>query len=815
MDSLPAIADTGRGSPTGCVFYDHFTFPRKYQGSLFLADWSEGRILAVHLKPDGATYKAETEVFLEGQPLNVTDLEVGPDGGLYFVTGGRGTGGGVYRVQWKGNVPESVRDLGTGISPVIRQPQLQSAWGRQQIANMKTKVGEDWGPYMIGGARSTVNPTRYRIRAMQLMQLYGPNPPIALLLELSKDKNEVVRANAVKWMGIYSDEDTHNRLIELLDDSDRTVRRKACESLVRSGQTAPIEALANMLGSDDRFEAWAARRLLERNDPKSLRQTVLTSDKTRVFNRGALALLIAQPSSENALDVLRRASRRMTRFVSDRDFIDMLRLMQIAVMQGDVAPDRLTPLRDQLAEEFPAGSPKMNRELIRLLAYLQASSILDRYIAYLDGDAAKEDKVHLAMYMQFIKDGWTTEQKLKLLDFMAKAHEDEGGISYALYIGNATRDIARSLSLRESIQVIQRGAEWPDAALGALYKLPKQLDDDTRAALEKMDETIDSRDDISSKQLMVGIVAVLARDGRESSMDYLRKIWDRNPERREPVAMGLAQDPAGKNWEYLVKSLPILEPGTARAVIRKLNTVDRTAEEPEYFRQVIMCGLQFQDKGADEAIRLLEKWTWTTQGDTPGDWKLTLKSWQAWFAESYPDYPEAKLPEEPEDSKWKFEQLNDFITGDEGRDGDPERGALVFQKALCDKCHRYGDTGEAMGPDLTSLTKRFTRKEILQSVLFPSHIVSSQYAAKTLVMVDGRQIAGMVAPGPEGQKIVLKSDGEKESVREEDIDEVMPNKTSAMPIGLFDELTLEEIADLFSYLGKRPTHGVARRIESP
>ena len=51
VDSLPAIADTGRGSPTGAVFYKHHMFPQRYHNALFLADWSEGRILAVQLKP--------------------------------------------------------------------------------------------------------------------------------------------------------------------------------------------------------------------------------------------------------------------------------------------------------------------------------------------------------------------------------------------------------------------------------------------------------------------------------------------------------------------------------------------------------------------------------------------------------------------------------------------------------------------------------------------------------------------------------------------------------------------------------------------
>ena len=91
FDSLPGVLDTGRGSPAGAVVYSHVMFPVRYHGTLFTADWSQGRILAVKLKHNGASYTASSEVFLEGNPLNVTDLDVGPDGGLYFTTGGRGT----------------------------------------------------------------------------------------------------------------------------------------------------------------------------------------------------------------------------------------------------------------------------------------------------------------------------------------------------------------------------------------------------------------------------------------------------------------------------------------------------------------------------------------------------------------------------------------------------------------------------------------------------------------------------------------------------------------------------------------------------
>ncbi|HAY82605.1 MAG TPA: heme-binding protein, partial [Planctomycetaceae bacterium] len=211
VDTLPATVDTGRGSPTGATFYNHFMFPHRYHGVGFFADWSEGRILAVKFKRQGATYTANSEVFLQGSPLNVTDVEVGHDGWLYFVTGGRASGGSLYRVKWRGDVPDDITQIGGGIAGVIRQPQIQSAYARQQIAGLKAELGADWTKQVVGVALSADNPPEYRTRAMDLLQLFGPAPTPKLLVDLSLEPNEQVRAKAAALMGMNPDERTHLR----------------------------------------------------------------------------------------------------------------------------------------------------------------------------------------------------------------------------------------------------------------------------------------------------------------------------------------------------------------------------------------------------------------------------------------------------------------------------------------------------------------------------------------------------------------------------------------------------------------------------
>jgi putative heme-binding domain-containing protein len=101
-DSLPPIVDIGIGSPTGVEFGTGAKFPPKYQRALYVMDWSYGRIVATHLKENGASYTGTWENFVVGKPLNVTDLVIGKDGAMYFATGGRGTQAGLYRVSYVG-----------------------------------------------------------------------------------------------------------------------------------------------------------------------------------------------------------------------------------------------------------------------------------------------------------------------------------------------------------------------------------------------------------------------------------------------------------------------------------------------------------------------------------------------------------------------------------------------------------------------------------------------------------------------------------------------------------------------------------------
>jgi len=188
------------------------------------------------------------------------------------------------------------------------------------------------------------------------------------------------------------------------------------------------------------------------------------------------------------------------------------------------------------------------------------------------------------------------------------------------------------------------------------------------------------------------------------------------------------------------------------------------------------------------------------------DWKPELRMWNRWFAQSFPKerpLPNADVEKLPA-SKYQFDALLNYLEKDErGKNGDVARGRVVFEKALCLKCHKYGNEGEGVGPDLTTLSKRFKRSDTLDSILYPSKVISDQYRSSLITTTKGQQLNGLAAT--QGDTVtVLLNDGSKVCLKRDEIESQTASLVSVMPERLLDELSREEIADLFAFLESTP-----------
>ncbi len=139
-DNLPGTVNIGPGSPTGTTFGYGAKFPAKYQNAFYILDWSWGKLYAVHLTPEGASYVGEKEEFVSGSPLPLTDAIINPaDGAMYFAIGGRRVQSGLYRVTYIGKEPTTPVSDSLPANPFqVERRKLEALHGHQDPQAVQT-----------------------------------------------------------------------------------------------------------------------------------------------------------------------------------------------------------------------------------------------------------------------------------------------------------------------------------------------------------------------------------------------------------------------------------------------------------------------------------------------------------------------------------------------------------------------------------------------------------------------------------------------------------------------------------------------------
>ncbi len=130
--------------------------------------------------------------------------------------------------------------------------------------------------------------------------------------------------------------------------------------------------------------------------------------------------------------------------------------------------------------------------------------------------------------------------------------------------------------------------------------------------------------------------------------------------------------------------------------------------------------------------------------------------------------------------------------------GEPFEGKKIFMQS-CGKCHLLFGEGGRIGPDLTAF-KRNDVNHILTNVINPSAEIREGFEAIVVVTTDGRTITGFRADQDARVLVVRGIDGQNISISRDDIEETVPLKKSLMPEGLLNNLTEEQVRNLFTYL---------------
>ena len=144
--------------------------------------------------------------------------------------------------------------------------------------------------------------------------------------------------------------------------------------------------------------------------------------------------------------------------------------------------------------------------------------------------------------------------------------------------------------------------------------------------------------------------------------------------------------------------------------------------------------------------------------------------------------------------------------------GDAGRGARVFERD-CKGCHKVGDRGFALGPDLTGSASG-DPAALLANILDPNASVPPAYVQYLVVDHDGRTYSGIIAAETATSLTLRRGDGAEDTILRSQIAEMTGTGLSLMPEGLEKTIAKPEMADLLAFLRASNRDGMGRATEA-
>ena len=130
--------------------------------------------------------------------------------------------------------------------------------------------------------------------------------------------------------------------------------------------------------------------------------------------------------------------------------------------------------------------------------------------------------------------------------------------------------------------------------------------------------------------------------------------------------------------------------------------------------------------------------------------------------------------------------------------GDPNRGKELFAKH-CGNCHQLNGIGNKVGPDLTTANRQ-DLAALLGNIVDPSAVIRREYISYIVSSTSGRVVSGLMADQNAAAITILDANNERYEIPRDEIDTLEEQDTSLMPERILDELSPQQLRDLFAYL---------------
>ncbi|MEC7638157.1 MAG: PQQ-dependent sugar dehydrogenase [Verrucomicrobiota bacterium] len=143
-----------------------------------------------------------------------------------------------------------------------------------------------------------------------------------------------------------------------------------------------------------------------------------------------------------------------------------------------------------------------------------------------------------------------------------------------------------------------------------------------------------------------------------------------------------------------------------------------------------------------------------------------------------------------------------YIEAASRNEGNAENGKKIFydKRSLCSECHSINGKANSIGPDLAAAGDKFSRSDIIQSIIHPSASIMTGYATTIIETTNQESFIGILKSINDDNVILSNLDEKKRTIPKSIIKSQITSPASLMPVGLHTKLNTKEFTDLTAFL---------------
>ncbi len=793
-----------------------------------------------------------------------TDICVGSDGSLLVCVGGRGTTGAVYRIRYsstEGLEPSHLKTV-TDLSQLGNQSEMLStaldlpcpwdSWSVAQWIKPLSQVPDNVFADVISGAETLgeTEPTRIaerRLRAAQYATYLQKDVPAASLMTAIETPCSMTQAAAYWYIGRGRSKLSNSQIKQLLDKSPQ-------HTAETDRSVSTFDALLGGLAERQRYEASGLKRV-----PVSSNETFDSSDwRVRKSIRQASLWAISR-QLKTSFQPVSTVAKTMGQS-NDQRYAGLLfgtgnSSLDAELMDGlarRISSKELSSQPDQVLEAISILQAALGD--FRWIVPLQQSPPT---VHALDGYRATYSK----NIPDKVREGWTRwcvsmlngegadayvieAEALRLLAMLEPKSETavEACLSGITNESHPTSDLHRlvALSSCKAIRSHEQTVATARALIGVIEKVNAlEMNTDSRwnTRLEQIFRELISKDASLASSIIPTGSAIT-----QKQLFWL--AWCPNTQQtqaREQIAKQLLAIPVseweselikfvnqttvdGRIVEQLRKENYPADPALRIDLISRLpnaSDYDLMLEQLESDNRMVwpfalkaMSKLSVQNPKRElEALALV----WAKLQQSPHA-EITSNTLTPRLRSSV---LKLKLPNMPPNESWDTWQpfLKQHVSSEilakiqdlvgksatwlsqvkslDGLTGNAPKGEELFRRAKCAQCHGGGN---ALGPNLAGVSRRFSREDLFRAIYEPSRDVPDRYRAIKVLTEDGEVFVGMKVYDSIDGVTLQMGDGKVVRINRSSIESKSTSPVSLMPSGLLDSFSDQEIADLYSYI---------------